>query len=311
MSEEKNGIPRMAGEEKRRRPGTADREKTQGCGPGAAGGKETQGCRLGAADEDFCRRYCLAGIGRPCKWLALRRGGVDEAQSRGRPPEGSVGGARGRGSGSGGAEEEIGGRIGKSRRDYRRLLRRYAHPEERPQIDSETFDYVYYTFGMETYGDLPLIEPAETKEGSVLDELVIAIDTSGSCSLEAVRRFLEETCAILSRTGSFFGITKLYLLQCDMEVEDAALIRSEEEFRAYCRGLKIRGRAGTDFRPVFRYTDQLIASGELQNLRALIYFTDGNGIYPGRAPAYETTFVYLNREEHSAPVPAWAGRIDL
>ena len=264
-------------------------------------------CSLGA-DEQFCRRYCLAGMGRPCIWRDHCH--QSAADSEARLTASGDGGAQGSGSGQGGAAEEA-GPVGKSRRDYRRLLRRYAHLEEQPRLDDETFDYIYYTFGMEAYGDLPLIEPVETKEGSVLEELVIAIDTSGSCTVEAVRRFLEETCAILSRTENFFGIAKLYLLQCDMAVEDAAVIRSDEEFRAYCRGLKIRGRAGTDFRPVFRYTDQLIASGQLKNLRALIYFTDGNGIYPGTPPAYETTFVYLNREERYAPIPAWARSIVL
>ena len=37
---------------------------------------------------------------------------------------------------------------------------------------------------MEQYGNLPLIEPLEYKEVNRLEELVIAIDTSGSCSRE-------------------------------------------------------------------------------------------------------------------------------
>ena len=42
------------------------------------------------------------------------------------------------------------------------------------------------------------------------------------------------------------------------------------------------GGGGTDFRPVFRYVDE---HPELEpNL--LIYFTDGYGDYPDRAPAY-------------------------
>ena len=43
---------------------------------------------------------------------------------------------------------------------------------------------------MEHYGNLPLIEPLEYKEVNRLEELVIAIDTSGSCSRELVQRFL-------------------------------------------------------------------------------------------------------------------------
>lgn len=41
---------------------------------------------------------------------------------------------------------------------------------------------------MEHYGNLPLIEPLEYKEVNRLEELVIAIDTSGSCSRELVQQ---------------------------------------------------------------------------------------------------------------------------
>ncbi|MFQ7786761.1 MAG: hypothetical protein ACLRIP_01095 [Blautia massiliensis (ex Durand et al. 2017)] len=56
---------------------------------------------------------------------------------------------------------------------------------------------------MEHYGNLPLIEPLEYKEVNRLEELVIAIDTSGSCDGETVRRFLGETYSILSEKENF------------------------------------------------------------------------------------------------------------
>ena len=45
---------------------------------------------------------------------------------------------------------------------------------------------------------------------------------------------------------------------------------------------------------------------ELKNLRALIYFTDGDGIYPGQKPDYETAFVFLKRTDKIKLVPPWA-----
>ena len=45
---------------------------------------------------------------------------------------------------------------------------------------------------------------------------------------------------------------------------------------------------------------------ELKNLRALIYFTDGDGIYPGQKPDYETAFVFLKRTDKMKLVPPWA-----
>ena len=68
---------------------------------------------------------------------------------------------------------------------------------------------------MEQYGNLPLIEPLEYKEVNRLEELVIAIDTSGSCSREMVRRFLGETYQILSTRENFFNKMKVYIVQCD------------------------------------------------------------------------------------------------
>ena len=45
---------------------------------------------------------------------------------------------------------------------------------------------------------------------------------------------------------------------------------------------------------------------ELKNLRALIYFTDGDGIYPRQKPDYETAFVFLQRTDKMKLVPTWA-----
>ena len=81
---------------------------------------------------------------------------------------------------------------------------------------------------MEHYGNLPLIEPLEYKEVNRLEELVIAIDTSGSCDGETVRRFLGETYSILSEKENFFHKMKVYLIQCDCCIQDVKVIHSAE-----------------------------------------------------------------------------------
>ena len=161
--------------------------------------------------------------------------------------------------------------------DYRRYLRQFAVPKEEMELDMDSFDYIYYNLGLERYGNLPLIEPLEYREGHKLEELVIAIDTSGSCSKEVVSRFLSETYAILSRRENFFRKMKVYLIQCDCVIQSVAVIHSAEEWKNYSRDIVIQGRGGTDFTPVFRYVADLQASGKLRNLRALLYFTDGDG----------------------------------
>lgn len=196
--------------------------------------------------------------------------------------------------------------IYRSKYDYRKFLKQFSRLREEVELDTESFDYIFYHFGMEHYGNLPLIEPLEYKEVNRLEELVIAIDTSGSCSRETVQRFLGETYAILSEKENFFRKMKVYIVQCDCFIQKVDVIYSKEEWEEYRRTVTIQGRGGTDFRPVFELIRQEKERRELKNLRALIYFTDGDGIYPRQKPDYETAFVFLNRTDKMKLVPAWA-----
>ena len=197
----------------------------------------------------------------------------------------------------------------KSRYDYRKFLRKFAFPREEIQLDEDSFDYIFYNFGMEQYGNLPLIEPLEYKEVNRLEELVIAIDTSGSCSKELVRRFLEETYQILSTRENFFKKMKVYIVQCDCCIQWYRVIHSEEEWKEYMQKITIQGRGGTDFRPVFELIRKEQEKRGLRNLKALIYFTDGDGIYPRQKPDYETAFVFVKKTENMRLVPDWAYKL--
>ena len=205
-----------------------------------------------------------------------------------------------------GDQREDAGPIRSGRYDYKKFLRQFSVLREEVELDTESFDYIFYHFGMEHYGNLPLIEPLEYKEVNRLEELVIAIDTSGSCSRETVQRFLGETYAILSEKENFFNRMKVYIVQCDCFVQKVDVIHSEEEWKEYSRNVTIQGRGGTDFRPVFELIRQEKEKKELKNLRALIYFTDGDGIYPRQKPDYETAFVFLKRTDKMKLVPSWA-----
>ena len=196
--------------------------------------------------------------------------------------------------------------IYRSRYDYRKFLKQFCRLREEVELDTESFDYIFYRFGMEHYGNVPLIEPLEYKEVNRLEELVIAIDTSGSCSKETVQRFLGETYSILSEKENFFSRMKVYIVQCDCFIQKVDVIHSEEEWKEYSRKVTIQGRGGTDFRPVFELIRQEKERKEMKNLRALIYFTDGDGIYPRQKPDYETAFVFLKRTDKMKLVPAWA-----
>ena len=61
-----------------------------------------------------------------------------------------------------------------------------------------------------------------------IEEFVIVIDTSMSCSGDLVRKFLEETYHILAETESFFRKVHIRILQCDDAVRADQLITTGE-----------------------------------------------------------------------------------
>lgn len=219
------------------------------------------------------------------------------------------GGRKARRGDAAGNRAEQADKLPASRCDYRKFLRRFAIPREEVELDTESFDYIFYHYGMEHYGNMPLIEPLEYKEVNRLEELVIAIDTSGSCSKEMVQRFLGETYQILCGQENFFRKMRVHLIQCDCLVQEAVVIHSEEEWKRYSKRIQIQGRGGTDFRPVFEYVERKQAKREIRDLKALIYFSDGDGIYPREKPGYETAFVFVEKSEKMELAPPWALRL--
>ncbi len=197
------------------------------------------------------------------------------------------------------------------RYDYREFLRRFSVPKEEMQVDMDTFDYIFYNYGMSLYGNMPLIEPLETKEVQKIEEFVIVIDTSMSCKDTLVRRFLEETCSILKESESFFRSIHIRILQCDDRVQSDVEITGAEGLRDYMEHLTIQGQGGTDFRPAFAYVEELLERKAFYRLRGLIYFTDGYGTFPVKMPSYETAFVFLQDNYRDIDVPPWAIKLIL
>ena len=195
--------------------------------------------------------------------------------------------------------------------DYADFLRRYATLGEVTQVNQDEFDYIYYTYGLSLYGNMPLVEPLEYKEVRRVKEFVIAIDTSGSVSGDLVQRFVTKTYNILRQQENFFTKINLHIIQCDAKVQEDRKITSQRDFDRYLETMELRGFGGTDFRPVFAYVDELIRAGEFSNLRGMIYFTDGRGIFPERKPDYDAAFVFLDDGGELPEVPVWAIRLVL
>lgn len=192
------------------------------------------------------------------------------------------------------------------KRNYNKFLRRFTVEREELQLDMEAFDYIPYLYGLSHYGNLPFLEPLEYTEAKKLEELVIAIDTSASCKRPTVQRFLQETYAVLGQQENFFKKLRVHIIQCDCYVQEDVKVTCEKEWKEYLQHIKIQGGGGTDFRPVFRYVNEMLADGRLKNLKALLYFTDGDGIYPREKPDYEAVFLLTKEPPKEANVPSWA-----
>ncbi len=199
----------------------------------------------------------------------------------------------------------------RQRYDYTDFLRRFMVMGETVQVNDDEFDYIYYTYGLHTYGNMPLVEPLEYKDSRKIKDFVIALDTSASCRGEIVQAFLQKTYNIMQLSENFFRKVNVHILQCDSEVRQDVKITEREEFDEFMSHGKLTGFGSTDFRPVFSYIEKLQEEQEFDDLKGLLYFTDGYGIYPEHMPGYDVAFVFLQEDENAPNVPPWAIKIVL
>ena len=201
--------------------------------------------------------------------------------------------------------------VNREKYDYTAFLKKFAVRGEVMRINDDEFDYIFYTYGLKLYDKMPLIEPLEYKDVKRIREFVIAIDTSGSTSGDLVQKFVQKTYNVLKSTESFFSKINLHIIQCDADIQEDRKITCQEEFDEYIKTMQIRGLGGTDFRPVFEYVDKLRAQKEFRDLKGLIYFTDGYGVFPARKPDYDAAFVFVDDDYNNPDVPPWAIKLIL
>ncbi len=201
--------------------------------------------------------------------------------------------------------------VNREKYDYTAFLKKFAVLGEAMKVNEDEFDYIYYTYGLEHYDNMPLIEPLEYKEVKRIREFAIAIDTSGSVIGEEVQMFLQKTYNILIQEDSYFSRVNIHIIQCDAEIQEDVVVKNLDEFKAYLKSMTIRGLGGTDFRPVFRFVDRLIEEEKFKNLKGLIYFTDGYGTFPEHKPQYTTAFLFVEEGYKIPEVPPWAIKLVL
>ena len=201
--------------------------------------------------------------------------------------------------------------VHRDRYHYRDILQRFTVMGEEIKPSEDEFDYVYYTYGLNHYGNMPLIEPLEYKDTRKIKEFVIVIDTSASCNGSVVKAFLQKTYSILKETENFFTRMNIHIIQCDNEVKQDIQIQTQEDLEEFIKHGKLSGFGATDFRPAFEYVYALQEEGQFENLKGLIYFTDGYGIYPEKMPGFDVIFAFLKEDEMRPKIPTWAIKVVL
>lgn len=203
--------------------------------------------------------------------------------------------------------DDIGGEIqnvvinGEGSYSFLKILRDILEIKEEKKENEEQFDKALYSYGLDTYGDVALLEPADEQEDKQrLNTIVIAIDTSGSCAGELVRRFLMETRKLFKEIQEEYSVNSIVVIQCDNKIQEEVRYYSIESFLDNDE-IKIKGFGGTDFRPVF---DRVKELKKVSPIGCLIYFSDGEGTFPRRQESFKTVFI-MDELDRNATVPKW------
>ena len=110
--------------------------------------------------------------------------------------------------------------------------------------------------------------PSMKREG--ISDLVVAVDTSGSCSDDEIKQFCSETLDIADQFDC-----KITFIPCDTRIGKVQEFESGE-YPDEVDGFRIGGRGGTNFDPPFEW----VANNMDDAPTAMIYFTDGECSYP-------------------------------
>lgn len=204
--------------------------------------------------------------------------------------------------------------VGKgSGKNYKELLKELFRMREVNKEEPDSIDYMFYQYGLELYGDVPLIEPLEITERPIFHRLAIAVDVSGSCTYgEVMEKFWGETYDCISQLRGEHGDGEVLIFQCDEAIQDEKRLRLEEFDERPAR-IDVKGCGGTDFVPVFERIKALAEEGA--KVDVLIYLTDGEGFYPKERPNYPVYFVLpkenINVRYFPGSMPKWIQKICL
>jgi len=114
-----------------------------------------------------------------------------------------------------------------------------------------------------------------------MEDIVVAIDTSGSISEKELIAFASEIAKLTVYTDELLVITT------DAKVHEKVKVKNAPEL---LRKLKFKGGGGTDFNEVFQ---------QVKRCSAMVFFTDGYANYPDHSPKYPVLWIVT--KEHQKP----------
>lgn len=191
----------------------------------------------------------------------------------------------------------------KSQMDYQTILAKFLTKQMSEEESLLSLDPMWYHFGLEYLGDIPMIEPGEEELTPKEGTLVLAIDTSGSCEGEICQQFLRELDSILQELQGIEHLSKVVLLQCDEVIQEEIVMENASQWAETVANYQVKGGGGTDFRPVFQRAE------EFSDVVGMIYLSDGQGVFPDLPSTIPTLFLLTEEMNESfyywQAVPDW------
>jgi len=123
--------------------------------------------------------------------------------------------------------------------------------------------------------------------------IVFAIDTSGSMSNEDIATIAGEVRNFRETFPS-----QLTVLQCDAALQ-SVVHYSQEDLTPVPEKIVVKGRGGTDFRPVFDWVREQ-ADG---NFPILVYATDGYGTFPAKSADFPCIWILTPNAAPETKIP--------
>lgn len=193
--------------------------------------------------------------------------------------------------------------------DYAGFLRKFASKGETMRTDPEEFDYIFYTYGITRYGNMPLIEPVEYKPVKSVKDFVIAVDLCGLISAGQARGFLRKTFEVFCQNCR--QEIRLHFLDCGGEQVWYHTVTTAEELESFLAPLRSHYREEGDLRPAFLWTEDMLHRQKFRNLKGLLALTDAPTRFAPNKPAYDAAVVFVNDNYSTPDVPPWAVRLVL